>query len=376
MTDCLLGRFALYSSLGIGDIHFEISRRFDMEAVSALLSDARGSLRRIDRVWAFVLVFVVALSITLPDQARESVLFALRSLAETAPFLILAVALAAYAKATGADGLIARAFDRRGVIGGVIVASLAGALSPFCSCGVIPLIAALLSMGVPLPAVMAFWLSSPLMDPSMFALTAGVIAPEFAVAKTVAAIGVGVGGGVVTAAILARGGLSDPLRPGIGNGGCGGGKVRSTKPVVWSFWEESERWTKFRVEALSAGLFLVKWLTLAYLIESVMLAWIPAEAFVEVLGGDGWFAVPLAAAVGVPAYLNGYAAAALVGGLIDAGMAPGAGMAFLIAGGVTSIPAAIAVWALARPPVFGLYLGLSAAGAVVSGFAYGAWAVL
>lgn len=347
-----------------------------MEAVSALLSDARGSLRRVDRVWTFIVVFLAALAVTLPDQAMDSVQFALLNLAETAPFLILAVALAAYAKATGADGLIARAFDRRGVIGGVIVASLAGALSPFCSCGVIPLIAALLSMGVPLPAVMAFWLSSPLMDPSMFALTAGVIAPEFAVAKTMAAIGVGVGGGIVTAAVLARGGLSNPLRDGIGNGGCGGSKVRGAKPVVWSFWREPERWTKFRGEALSAGLFLVKWLTLAYLVESVMLAWIPAEAFVDVLGGEGWFAVPLAAAVGVPAYLNGYAAAALVGGLIEAGMAPGAGMAFLIAGGVTSIPAAIAVWALARPPVFALYLGLSAAGAILSGYAYGIWAGL
>ena len=33
---------------------------------------------------------------------------------------------------------------------------------------------------------------------------------------------------------------------------------------------------------------------------------------------------------------------------IDNGMAPGAGMTFLLAGGITSIPAAMAVWALAR----------------------------
>lgn len=70
---------------------------------------------------------------------------------------------------------------------------------------------------------------------------------------------------------------------------------------------------------------------------------------------------------GFPAYLNGYAALPLVGGLIEQGMAPGVGLAFLVAGGVSSIPAAVAVWALARPPVFGLYLGFAFAGAFAAG---------
>ncbi|HCI47951.1 MAG TPA: permease, partial [Rhodospirillaceae bacterium] len=48
------------------------------------------------------------------------------------------------------------------------------------------------------------------------------------------------------------------------------------------------------------------------------------------------------------AYLNGYAALPLVGGLVEQGMAPGAALAFLVAGGVSSLPAAIAVWALVK----------------------------
>ena len=80
--------------------------------------------------------------------------------------------------------------------------------------------------------------------------------------------------------------------------------------------------------------------------------------------------------MGVPAYLNGYAALPLVGGLIGQGMAPGAGMAFLIAGGVTSIPAAMAVWALARPPVFGLYIALSLTGAFAVGLLFQLWTLL
>ena len=43
--------------------------------------------------------------------------------------------------------------------------------------------------------------------------------------------------------------------------------------------------------------------------------------------------MPVAVLVGIPAYLNGYAALGLVSGLVETGMAPGAAMAFLIAGG-------------------------------------------
>ena len=70
--------------------------------------------------------------------------------------------------------------------------------------------------------------------------------------------------------------------------------------------------------------------------------------------------------VGVSAYFNGYAALSLVGCLLEQGMAPSARMAFLVAGGVTSILVAMAVWALARPKVFALYITLSLSGAFAS----------
>lgn len=53
---------------------------------------------------------------------------------------------------------------------------LFGSLSPLCSCGVVPVIAALLATGVPLAPVMAFLIASPIMDPVMFILTAAGLA--------------------------------------------------------------------------------------------------------------------------------------------------------------------------------------------------------
>ena len=335
------------------------------------LGTVLGVLRE-HRVWLASGLILGVLAIAQPAQAVDSLRFTLEALARTAPFLVLSIGIAAWAGATGADNLIARAFTGSPVLM-IFLAALAGGLSPFCSCGVIPLIAALLAMGVPLSAVMAFWLASPVMDPSMFVLTVGVIDLEFAVAKTLAAVGLGVFGGVAVHVLAQGGALADPLRAGIGDGGCGGARVRAPKPVVLRFWTEAERRTKFVREARKTTLFLAKWLTLAFVLESLMLAWVPAETITALLGGTGVGPIALATVVGVPAYLNGYAALPLVGGLIGQGMAPGAGLAFLVAGGVTSLPAAIAVWALVKPRIFALYIVLSLSGAFAAGLLFQIW---
>lgn len=325
------------------------------------------------RVWVAAAALLAAIALVDPSQGLASAAFAVRNLAATAPYLVLSIAIAAWARATGADGLIARAFTGAPALM-IVLAALAGGLSPFCSCGVIPLIAALLAMGVPLSAVMAFWLASPVMDPSMFVLTAGLVGTAFAVAKTLAAIGLGLLGGFVTLAIARAGGLSDPLREGVGDGGCGGSTVRTRRAVVWSFWREEARRERFRREAVRTTLFLAKWLTLAFLIESLMVAYVPAELVVSAVGGTGVAPIAAATLVGVPAYLNGYAALPLVSGLMAQGMAPGAAMAFLVAGGVTSIPAAIAVFALVKRRVFALYVALALAGSFAVGLLFQAFA--
>ena len=322
-----------------------------------------------DRV---VLVFVfalVGLAVLDAAQLAASLRFVAGALFGIAPFLVLAVAIAAYAAASGADGLIARAFS--GSPGRtVVLASVVGALSPFCSCGVIPLIAAMLRAGVPLAPVMAFWLASPIMDPEMFVVTAAGVGVGFAVAKTVAAMGLGLIGGVAVLALERAGGLRNPLADAVRSGCTAAFDPRARVGVQWRFWEESDRRDRFARDTLHTGGFLLKWLSVAFLAESLMVAWLPAESVAAVVGGGSAFAIPLAAAVGVPAYLNGYAAIPLISGLLEMGMSNGAALAFATAGAVSCIPAAIAVWALVRRSVFVLYLALGLGGAMLAGFLY------
>jgi uncharacterized membrane protein YraQ (UPF0718 family) len=141
-------------------------------------------------------------------------------------------------------------------------------------------------------------------------------------------------------------------------------------PPGWAFWRDAGRSQSFVLAAGQSGWFLLRLLTLAFLIESLMIAWVPGEVVARSLGSENAFAIPLAVLLGVPAYLNGFAAIPLVSGLIELGMSPAVGLAFMLAGGVTSLPAALAVWALVRPPVFAAYLGFAAAGALLASYGF------
>ncbi|MEM9816214.1 MAG: permease [Cyanobacteria bacterium P01_D01_bin.6] len=340
---------------------------------SNVLTRFNRSVRQFDGVALAIALIFLVLIFLVPAQAAESLRFTLKNLWEVAPFLLLSIGIAAYAAASGADNLIAKAFQGKLVVM-IPVAALFGAFSPFCSCGVIPLIAALLSMGVPVAAVMAFWLSSPLMDPSMFILTVGTLGWQFAIAKTIATVGIGLLGGFGTLAVMRSGWSSaafeNPLRDGVGNGGCGGSRVRHPKPVAWRFWQAPERQQKFWKGASKNAWFLGKWLALAFVLESLMIVYVPNEWIQAIAGDGGLVSIGLAALVGIPAYLNGYAALPLVEGLFQQGLSPGAGMAFLLAGGATSIPAMIAVFALARRPIFVAYLAFAFIGSVIAGVVY------
>jgi uncharacterized membrane protein YraQ (UPF0718 family) len=56
--------------------------------------------------------------------------------------------------------------------------------------------------------------------------------------------------------------------------------------------------------------------------------------------------------IGIPAYMNGYAAIPLISGLMELGMTLGAAFSFAAAGALSSIPAALVVYALVKRPVF------------------------
>jgi uncharacterized membrane protein YraQ (UPF0718 family) len=324
------------------------------------------------------------------------------------------------------DVLAKRNFTRHGVRG-ILITTAIGAFSPFCSFTVIPLIRRFLVAGVPLSAVMAFWIASPSMDPEIYALTAAQLGIPVATARLVGALVLSLGAGLLTLFLERRGAFSAPLREevtptsekascsgaqadapacsaaetaapvavGAASAGQGGGTrtvedpaqapgacaAPSAKPAE----ADDDDGTPWRVlakqglkeirlvpllkEIVSDSRILGKWLLLAIVAEAVIVKYVPASTVQSILGTEGILSVVVAGLISVPLYLNGVGAIPVIGGLMDQGMAAAAGVTFLLGGAVTTIPAMVAVRSVVNNRVFGLYLGVSFLGAIALGIA-------
>ena len=97
-------------------------------------------------------------------------------------------------------------------------------------------------------------------------------------------------------------------------------------PAVFrvQFWREPSRRAVFGEEAKGAATLMFKWLTLAFVIESLVVTYLPTELIAGYVGASNSMAIPISVAVGIPSYVDGYAALPLVRGLMELGMAPGA----------------------------------------------------
>ncbi|WP_120497008.1 permease [Kiloniella sp. EL199] len=332
---------------------------------------------RLDKVILAFLLTLVLIAILDQNQLWPSIVFAVKNIVAILPFIALSIGVAAYTKVSNLDSKINTTTSGNPIVS-IGIAALFGTLSPFCSCGVIPLIAGLLRAGVPLAPVMAFWISSPLMDPEMFILTSAVFGLEFTTFKTIAAFLMGTTGGIIAYLMVRAGYFQEIMRPQT-SGGCGSSCATNQKPdttIYWKFWHDPKRTETFKTEAMTNGWFLFKWLALAFLFESLMVAYLPVDKVALLFGDEQWWSIPLGALIGIPAYLNGYAAIPTINSLIELGMGAGTGMTFMLAGSVSSIPAAMGVYALVKKPVFILYLLLGLFGAILSGYAFTAWVTL
>lgn len=317
-----------------------------------------------------VVTGLVVLATALRDHLVPSVVFAATNLWDITPIVLSGLLMTAVLTASGSIGILVKTFDGREGLA-IVMVSLIGAVLPVCGITLLPLVIGLLSAGVPLAPVMAFLLSSAVTDPSMFAITVGTLGLSFAIGKTTAALGIGLLGGGITLVMVRAGRLHRPTRQSslldslTTRSAC----CNSTE-VQWCFWRDPARLSVFKETCQSVAKLVVLWLGAAFVAEYFLKLYLPEESLSAFVGQDNPLAVPVAAIIGAPLYLDGYAALPFVRGLMDRGMADGAAMAFLISGGITSAWAAIPVFALFRLPVFFTYIVLAVTGSILAGWAY------
>lgn len=292
--------------------------------------------------------------------------FVVSAIGSIALFFIVGIAIASLIKTFHLDVYLRKIFETN-KRASIPIASGTGTLSPLCSCGVIPAVAALLASGVPLAPIMAFWITSPLMDPESFVLTYGLLGKEMAIARVIAALSIGLAAGYSTVYLSNIGLLKNQVL-----------KNFTKQPSTTASLEEEldsrqlaiVRLFQFLLNFKDLGIFVGKFIVVAFVLEALMVKYVPMDWVGEFLGQNNPYGPLLAALIGIPAYASSISAMPIVRGLMDLGMDKGTALAFMIGGGATSIPAMVAVYSLVKKRTFLLYITFSMVGAVVAGYAF------
>ena len=247
-----------------------------------------------------------ALAVSWPQKALETLRFVLGSFVDVAPTIAVGLVISAWVVASGAGAVAARWFGGRPA-SAIVIASAIGSVTPVCGVTALPLMTGFLAAGVSLAPIMAFWLSSPVTDPAMFAVTWGILGPAFAIGKMAAAFALGVIAGMGTVALAGTSMVQRPLRASrIAAGGEGG--PWSPDGFSVGIWQESERMHTFGAELLSMARLIALCLSFAFAAEFLLRDLLPPHLLASYVGENSIYAIPLAVLVGSPIYLNGYAA--------------------------------------------------------------------
>jgi uncharacterized protein len=247
----------------------------------------------------------------------------------------------------------------------IVVAALLGLVSPMCTFAAIPVVGTLVGLGVPAPPLVAFMVASPLMNPSLFVYTAGVISAEMAVARLLTALIVGLAAGAAAQFAVSRQLLSfDAVRL----DGVPEGLYPKPPPGVGRSW--GEQFVLLGRRFLGDLSFIARYFSLGILIAALVKAFLSEEVVMAAVGPGSPWAIPAAVALGVPLYACGGGSLPVIESMMSMGMTSGAALAFFIAGPATKFSTISMLAAVFGRRVLSLYLLVMLTGALFGGFFY------
>jgi uncharacterized membrane protein YraQ (UPF0718 family) len=274
------------------------------------------------------------------------------------PYLVISIVIASALKTYANQERIA-AFLQRYRRGGILTATAAAVGTPLCSCGTTALVLGMMASTMPWAPIVAFMAASPLTSPQELVYSAGLFGWPFALTYFAASIAIGIGGGIAAEILESRGFLARQAR--FVQKCCSGRTAARTQPgTPKQLFTEIYR-TGARLLPLFAGFAF-----LGYALNG----FIPSDWVSAVFGSGNRFSVPIAATLGLPLYLNSEGSLPLIKSFMDAGMTPGAALAFLITGAGTSIGAVAGALTIARWRVIALVVGVLWVGAILFGLGF------
>lgn len=307
---------------------------------------------------------------------------------------------------------------------GYVIAALLGSITPFCSCSTIPFLKGLLRAKAGFGPMMVFLFSSPLLNPiiiGLFVVTFGLkvavfyflvamvvsvtagyvleklgferyVKPEAYEAVSTSGCGTSCGDSAAEAKPAkkeASSCCSEPA-PVLASATCGAAPAVSScnsAPVTSSCGApaasstsscgdskatatEDNRWMRVWRSTWKDFKQVLPYLMIGILLGSFIYGFIPTELIAKYAGEGMWYAIPVAAVIGIPLYIRAEAVIPLSSALVAKGMALGSVMALIIGSAGASLTEVILLKSIFKNQMIAAFLTVILGMAIGAGYLY------
>lgn len=285
---------------------------------------------------------------------------------------------------------------------GYFVAAFLGSVTPFCSCSTIPMLKGLLRARAEFGPLLVFLFSSPLLNPVVIGLLIATFGLDVALFYFTVAMTVSITAGFVlqhlgfdryikpdvfdvtpsatcskkpSSTRCSETDNAEPTRSGCGNQAatveppavacCAPDGTASVAPIMpaidWmAIWHTT--WRDFKQ--------VLPYLLLGITIGSFIYGFVPTELIATYSGADKWYAIPVAAVIGIPLYIRASTVIPLAAGLVQKGMALGSVMALIIGSAGASLTEVILLKSIFRNQMIAAFLFVVLSMAIGAGILY------
>ncbi len=290
---------------------------------------------------------------------------------------------------------------------GYFIAALLGSITPFCSCSTIPFLKGLLRARAGFGPMMVFLFASPLLNPVIIGLFVVTFGWQVALFYFVIAMSVS----VIAGYILEKLGFERYVKPEAyqaasasncsTKSSCGETKsvieekisccskpeikpepevkvsccssdgAALAQPTVQAIAaKQPNRWVRIWHSTWKDFKQVFPYLMLGIAIGSFIYGFIPTELIAEYAGTGKWYAIPVAAVIGIPLYIRAEAVIPLSAALVQKGMALGSVMALIIGSAGASLTEVILLKSIFKNQMIAAFLVVILTMAISAGFLY------
>ncbi|MCB9070986.1 MAG: permease [Prevotellaceae bacterium] len=245
-----------------------------------------------------------------------------------------------------------------------LLASIFGAITPFCSCSSIPLFIGFVKGGIPLGVTFAYLITSPLVNEVAVAMFLGTFGIKTTLIYVLSGILLGVIGGFV----LGKMNLARYLSPWVL-------QIQQESMIETAEWESHKVPFMKRLPAIIKDAWgiirgVLVYVLIGIAIGGLMHGYVPEGFFETYLSSSQWWTVPIAVVLAVPMYANAAGVVPIIEVFVAKGVSLGTAIAFMMGVVGLSLPEATMLKKVMTWKLIGIFFGTLTLFFILSGWLF------